>query len=182
MLRRHRSPGAAALYLGFVLFHDIDHRGWQIFSYIWLKISEVQYQWTINIMSATIKATSCHQFPPLNDNMKSTFQQGQDSLCLDYFSYFNLSPIDASSVLDVFTIIIALQSRVRYTFPRSQDGVLTLRAEQTASPEREEGNCFNVLLLEKILSNYKTFEEILLVIKLFVAKKWKCKILILQYG
>ena len=100
-----RSPGAAALYLGFVLFHDIDHRGRQISSYIWLKISEVQYQWTINIMSATIKATSCRQFPPLNDNMKSTFQRGQDSLCLDYFSYFNLSPMNAGSVLNVFTII-----------------------------------------------------------------------------
>ena len=91
-------------------------------------------------MSATIKATSCRQFPPLNDNMKSTFQRGQDSLCLDYFSYFNLSPMDAGSVLNVFTIIIALHSRVRYTFPRSQDGVLTPRAERTSSPEWEEGN------------------------------------------
>ena len=91
-------------------------------------------------MSATIKASSCHQFPPLNDNMKSTFQRGQDSLCLDYFSYFNLSPMDAGSVLNVFTIIIALHSRVRYTFPRSQDGVLTPRTERTSSPEWEEGN------------------------------------------
>ena len=90
-------------------------------------------------MSA-IKATSCRQFPPLNDNMKSTFQQGQDSLCLDYFSYFNLSPMDAGSVLNVFTIIIALHSRVKYTFPRSQDGVLTPRAERTSSPEWEDGN------------------------------------------
>ena len=93
-------------------------------------------------MSATIKATACHQFPPLNDNMKSTFQRGQDFLCLAYFSYFNLSPMDASSVLNVFTIINALHSRVRYkyTFPQFQDGVLTPRTERTSSPEREEGN------------------------------------------